>query len=663
MAELENGMQKKDTDTSPVTEETSNIEEYTEKEEGAETGQIEETGDAPEEKQVSAAESRSSQKNGKPKAYKKGFFKKHRKLITVCIILVLIMLLFSFYSRVSKVKDELNAAAVTEQRDVKRKDLRRYITVTSTIEPNDKRTVSTLVSNTRVLEVNCKIGDYVHAGDVICTFDTTRLSENMARLEKKMNVTTQKQNILMNDTQVDVNKAGTTWAYDTQDDLTAAARKQTDYDRAVAEYYNAADGYSNAKKEKDSKGSARDAAKRDYDNAKAAYDTLTDQEKAGAVELDDAKTAIKKTYEYYKGLYEAAETAYKAAASSVETFESNIKSKEGAMITAKNALEDATIKTPRDYVKDYVDVQLAQEKRYTAGLDASIANDENMKAMSDYEKELESSIVRAPISGLVTSLNVHPGDEFADRSKSEICVIQDDTGYIAKGNVNQYDIGNVTQGMRAVIKTDTTGKDELDGTVTFVSPVPSSSQSSPGTGSSDTGKTKVQFPVEVKLNIRDSRLRIGVTAETSLILEEKKDALCVPYDCIETDDYGNKYVYVVGKEETTAKETEKKGLSDKLAGLFAGSVPEEVKTRKVKVETGIETDYYIEILSPEIKEGDRVTVPSSSDKDPFAADPASLPEGSEGAGSGESREPEEGEPSPEGSTETETDLTAGAGGL
>ena len=594
------------------------------------------------------------------KAVKKSFIKKYGRAIVLLLIIALLAGGAFFIIRVNSAREDIKNAPMEEIRDVQRRTLRNYITVTATVEPTDKRTVSTLVSNTKVLDVNYKVGEYVHAGDVICTFDTSQITENITRLKKKMNVTTQKQNILMNDAQVDVNKAGTTWAYDNQDDLTAVTRKQTDYDRAVSEYYNATDGYSDAKKEKDSKSSARDSAKHKYDEAKEAWDTLTDEEKAGAVDLDEDKEAIKKTYEYFKGLYDAAESAYKAASSNVETYENNIRSKESAMITARNALEDANIKTPRDYIKDNVEVQLAQEKQLTAGLDASIANDENEKQMAEYNKELSNSVVTAPISGLITSMSVHPGDEFAEKTKSEVCVIQDDTGYIVKGNVNQYDISNVKNGMKALIKTEATGSEQLEGTLTFVSPVPASgtsgssgSSGSNSTAASDSNKTKVQYPVEVKLNIRDSRLRLGMTAETSLVVDEKEDALCIPYDCIEEDENGNKYVNLVLKEDKDKKD-EKKGLFDSILEYFSGEMPEPVRTEKIKVYTGIETNYYVEIVSSEIKEGDRIVVPVKGENDQSGPD-MDTSDSDTGTGSIEDEgTPEDGEAS-------EGDLSAGAG--
>ena len=583
----------------------------------------------------------------KPKAVRKGFFKKFRRIIAVIAALLILGIIFFISSAVRQAKDA--AAAQKEQvfRDIERRDISNSIAVTANVEARDKRTVSTLVSNTKVLEVNYEVGDYVSEGDVICTFDTSSVAENMAVLQKKMNVTSEKNRIAVNDSVVNVNKAGTTWAYDTQDNLTSAARLQQDYDKAVADYYNAADGYSDAKKEKDKKKDEYESAKKDYESAQKEYNTLTDEEKAGAEALSGNKAKIRDKYTYYSGLYSSAEAAYKAASSAVDSYENNIKSHQTSVETARRNLEDAGIKTTRDYIKDDVELQLANEKSYIAGLDASIANYDNEKTMSEYEQLLDDSVVRAPISGVITSLNVHKGDEFAERTKTEVCVIQDDSSYLAKGTVDQYNISRVREGMKAYIKTQATGDDELEGIVSFVSPVPASASSSNTNGAAaptgtSTG-TSVSYPIEIRLGERDERLRLGMTAETSLVVNMRQDVLVVPYDCLTTDEYGYKCIYVSTgeKREVTDEDT---SLSARIGRLFAGSsTSEEYITKKVIVQTGLETDYYTEVISDEIKEGDKVLVFDDS----VSVDSPVIEEAEEEA------EIEVSEP----------DVTAGAGGI
>ena len=102
------------------------------------------------------------------KAVKKSFIKKYGKAIVWLIIIALFAGGVFLIINVNNAKEAIKNAPQEEIRDVQRRTLRNYITVTATVEPTDKRTVSTLVSNTKVLDVNYKVGEYVHAGDVIC---------------------------------------------------------------------------------------------------------------------------------------------------------------------------------------------------------------------------------------------------------------------------------------------------------------------------------------------------------------------------------------------------------------------------------------------------------------------------------------------------------------
>ncbi len=565
------------------------------------------------------AAEKSSRSSDTPKARKKSIIKKHGRKILVLAVLGIAVFIGSKIYSTKQAASALASMPQPEFREVERRDISNSIAVTATIEADDKRTVSTLVSNTRVLDVYYEVGDHVQQGDIICTFDTSSVSENIERLQKKMNVTSAKSKATIDEAHVEVDKSGTTWAYDAQDNFTSIQRLHGDYDRALVEYNVARDDYSDAVDTKDKRKEEYDDIKDDYEKWKDEYDKLSDEEKSGAISDNEEHMMIKKNYDYYSGLYNSAESAYKTAKSAVQTAESNVRSKDAALESARQKVEDADKKYPRDLLSDGVNVQGKARSEYVASLDASIANDENEKTMSEYEQLMDESVVRAPISGMITALNVHRGDEYAEKTKTDVCVIQDDSGYTVKGNVDQYNISSVTEGMRAVIKTQATGEEELYGTVKFVSPVPSksttvASQSDTSNSDSKSSDTKVAYPVEIQLSKRDSRLRLGMTAETSLVVDKRERVLVVPYDCITEDEYGYKCVFVEIPDDTKdAKEEEKASFISGIRSLFETPEVKEVKTKKVIVQTGLETDYYIEIMSDEIKEGDRVKVPEDED--------------------------------------------------
>ncbi len=616
-------------------------------------------------------------KSGTPKARRKNIFQKHGKtMIVIAALLFVAFLGYRIYSNQQAVK-AANDAPEPEFRNVERRDISNSIAVTATVEADDKRTVSTLVSNTRVLDVNYKIGDYVDEGDIICTFDTAYVSENIARLQKKMDVTSEKSKISISDAVVEVDKKGTSMAYDAQDNITSEQRKHWNYDTALEDYYNACDGYNDAKDERDKKEREYESAKSKYKEWKEKYDNLdlTDEEKAGAQPLDPTKEEIKDTYTYYTNLYNTAKTAYDTAKSKVSDYESSIRTKGIALETARQGIEDAEKKTPRDYLSDGVDVNTYKNKERVASLDASIANEENEKTMAEYRQQLDNSVVVAPISGIITVMNVHRGDEFAEKSKTDVCVIQDDSGYTVKGNVDQYNISKVREGMKALIKTQATGDEVLEGIVKFVSPVPATSSSSGSnssqgeSSSSGAASTNVSYPVEIELEKRDARLRLGMTAETSLVVNKRDQVLVVPYDCVTEDEFGYKCVYVEDDTKASkADDEEKTSFLGSIFRLFAEpDIPEPVHTRKVTVSTGLETDYYIEIISDEIKEGDRVKVPDETDMKASveapdtASSPAMVVDVDEGNASDNPDNPPPPPPGGPNTGEEEEGLSAGAG--
>lgn len=84
-----------------------------------------------------------------------------------------------------------------------------------------------------------------------------------------------------------------------------------------------------------------------------------------------------------------------------------------------------------------------------------------------------------------------------------------------------------------------------------------------------------------------------MTAKTSIVLTSAKDALTLPYDCVETDADCSYYVTL---EDGT----------------------------KLTVEKGVESDYYVQVISDEISEGTKVQIPISSQTDTSSSDVVSL---------------------------------------
>ena len=141
--------------------------------------------------------------------------------------------------------------------------------------------------------------------------------------------------------------------------------------------------------------------------------------------------------------------------------------------------------------------------------------------------------------------------------------------------------------MKALIKTDTTGEEEMNGTVTFVSPVPASMAASSDNSDSSSGSSGNGYEIRITVDNPSERLRIGMTAKVTLIQEDVKNVFAVPDDCISEDEDGNSAIQILENGEP----------------------------RSITVTTGLKTDYYTEISSDELTEGMNVIIPDVTEMD------------------------------------------------
>ena len=84
------------------------------------------------------------------------------------------------------------------------------------------------------------------------------------------------------------------------------------------------------------------------------------------------------------------------------------------------------------------------------------------------------------------------------------------------------------------------------------------------------------YKVKIQLNENDDRLRVGMTAKASVILDSVDNVLAVPYDCVQQDKDGKDFVAVIKKDGTK---------------------------KNIYVTKGLESDYYVEIKGEGLKEG------------------------------------------------------------
>ena len=272
----------------------------------------------------------------------------------------------------------------------------------------------------------------------------------------------------------------------------------------------------------------------------------------------------------------------------------------------------------------------------TAQLNAINSGNSEEDKVEEYQQQLEDCNVKAPFSGVVSAVNIEAGDTY---NGTAIVTIDDISSFEVTAQIDEYEIGKIKKGQNVVIKTNATGDEELEGTVKIVSP------KSSGSGN------EVTYTVIISVDTPNEMLRMDMTAKLSIIIESKENVLTVPYEAVQEGENGKYYVEVVDKsgEDTANSEVDKKqmgfdkgnmpermdfenmpempegmnfegmpgvskGMSNRDKQKISGGINVEnsnVPTRRIYVEKGIESDYYIEIISSEITEGMEVVVPKT----------------------------------------------------
>lgn len=312
------------------------------------------------------------------------------------------------------------------------------------------------------------------------------------------------------------------------------------------------------------------SAKADYEDMVKKYDKKALQEQietqekqlASSVESlekarDSAKINLDNAELAYNSALASYENALKQSDDTEESYDIAVKNAEAALEAAKNDHELAVRQAEAELASLK---KAAEQQRTVSGL-----NDPQVIILEDLKDKLEYAVVTAPCDGTVTAVNTEEGAAAA----GVLFTIENIDELKISADVSEYNIPYIKSGMNAVIRCDALGGTEFEGTISSVAKTPSVMSQS-GTN----------YNIEVSIDSKDERLLVGMNAKLSIISEQKENALTVTYDVLTTDEKGNDAVYIAEKGED---------------GVY--------RAKLVPVTVGLETDYEIEIISDEIKEG------------------------------------------------------------
>ena len=460
---------------------------------------------------------------------------KKRWIIIGVAAVIVIAVLIGVGAMASSKNDASQTSGSVEK--ITKRTIANSISGNGVVESASKQEVTGGSYGMKVTTVKVEVGDTVTEGQIICVFDTEDIDEQIRDLQQRIK--------------------------ETEEDR---ASQNADYDQRIID--------ADADRAEELREAQENLAKAEADLAKA-------EEELGL-----------KNMEYYIYINDE-DPLHNAASLEALQMEAVIESKESNVETLRMRVD--TYKTQIDNLNAQDNSTIEESKKsYNEQVDSTIESlDEQLKR---YKEQKADATIKAGMSGTVTAINV---TEDATFSGGTIATIEGVEHFVVEAQIEEYDIPDIAEGMKVLIKTDATRDQELEGVVSYIAPRATNSGSSSNAlsslmGGMDTssmtgGSSSATYLVKIDLTEQNERLRLGMNAKTSIIIEERVDVWSVPYDAVYTREDGSTYL-----EQVTGKDEE--------GNLI---------TKELDVQMGLQGTYYVEVISSLINENTEILIPDA----------------------------------------------------
>ncbi|MGN1022278.1 MAG: efflux RND transporter periplasmic adaptor subunit [Lachnospiraceae bacterium] len=291
-------------------------------------------------------------------------------------------------------------------------------------------------------------------------------------------------------------------------------------------YQNAQDSYKAAKINEEN-------------NLTTLYDTLLSAQDAYLHAVDSYNATVNSLVQQlnqYQTAYAQAQTAYDAA----------VKAANQQLGTLKNTLDSA-----KSSYAAAVNSQSQQIETYQNQLDQAKTSSDTTTSELQIEQQkdnLAEYTLTAPMDGEITALNVEEGDLISGTTAAATVTSFDKMKINIK--IGEYDIVSTGEGGKVSVTLDAVDGKTYEGTIVYVA----------RTATVDNGVS--YFESEVDFDADDD-VRSGMSAEVKLTVQEKKDAISIRSDAVQTADDGTNYVLVYGDNgRDLVQKTVTCGISD-----------------------------------------------------------------------------------------------------
>lgn len=474
---------------------------------------------------------------------------------------------------------------------LERMDLTNTLSVSGNIQSADvKKVYQEATGAGKALQVNVEVGDTVAEGDVLCVFDSTDLEKDYEKSRLQAEQSEKSAQISLDSAQNSYNtgviaqeqavRAAKQNLEAMQDALTTAEEQYNDaledYNsgkleltlQVDAEYTQAQYAYTSAKKVsndlylamREAEHALESATEENREELEQAYNAANSEYQAAQVQTDNAKAAFDAAREVYENKDTQVESLLDDYREAVTDAQENVSDAEVALQEAEEQRELAL----HGYSNSVSSAQIAADQTVTE------------MNLADAQENIDKCTVTAPAAGTVTAVYVNEGESNA--SGSLLFVIENLDELEIVTSVREYDIASLAVGMPAEIKTDATGDTVYSGQVKDIA-ITAQKDAYGNTVSS----SNAEFDVTLSVDPGEGGLLVGMNGRATITTDSTEGVLAVLYSSLGYDEDGAPYVMAARPQDDGTLVVE-----------------------KVPVETGVETDFEVEVISDALAEGDLI---------------------------------------------------------
>ena len=275
---------------------------------------------------------------------------------------------------------------------------------------------------------------------------------------------------------------------------------------------------------------------------------------------------------------------------------------EAALLEAKRSLERNRILYEKNYIAKS-DFDTAETSEQSARAQVSSAKAQVMQAKASLnfaDKNLQYTRIVSPVDGIVISRDIDIGQTVAAsfQTPTLFSIAQDLTKMQIDTSVDEADIGKVAAGQKVEFTIDAYPDETFTGTVSVIRNAPITVQN------------VVTYNVVISVDNQEGKLKPGMTANVSIILEERKKILSLPNTALRF-------------RPTDKKQDRKEGM--KKAQGASVWILDKKEPRRIEIKTGISDGRYTEIVFGSLKENQEVIVEASGGSNGSTGQQQSIP--------------------------------------